>query len=60
MKIHEYVGIGDPRDMEAEIELLSSDAVAVRPGDEVWLDHRTDIVSLIPAGRKILKNSCDM
>jgi HlyD family secretion protein len=31
--------IGDPRDLEAEIELLSSDAVAVKPGAEVWIDH---------------------
>lgn len=31
--------IGDPRDLEAEIELLSSDAVAVRPGAEVRIDH---------------------
>ena len=31
--------IGDPRDLEAEIELLSSDAVAVNPGAEVWIDH---------------------
>jgi HlyD family secretion protein len=31
--------IGDPRDLEAEIELLSSDAVAVKPGAPVWIDH---------------------
>jgi HlyD family secretion protein len=31
--------IGDPRDLEAEIELLSSDAVAVKPGAEVWIEH---------------------
>ena len=31
--------IGDPRDLEAEIELLSSDAVAVKPGADVWIDH---------------------
>ena len=31
--------IGDPNDLEAEIGLLSSDAVAVKPGAEVWIDH---------------------
>ena len=31
--------IGDPTDLEAEIELLSSDAVAVRPGDDVSIEQ---------------------
>jgi HlyD family secretion protein len=31
--------VGDPRDLEAEIELLSSDAVAVAPGAEVWIEQ---------------------
>jgi HlyD family secretion protein len=31
--------VGDPADLEAEIELLSSDAVAVSPGAEVWIEH---------------------
>ncbi|HEX9782767.1 MAG TPA: HlyD family efflux transporter periplasmic adaptor subunit [Opitutaceae bacterium] len=31
--------VGDPRDLEAEIELLSSDAVAVQPGAEVSIEH---------------------
>lgn len=31
--------IGDPRDLEVEIELLSSDAVAVAPGAEVLLEQ---------------------
>lgn len=31
--------VGDPRDLEAEIELLSSDAVAVREGAEVWIEQ---------------------
>lgn len=31
--------VGDPTDLEAEIELLSSDAVAVRPGAEVSLEQ---------------------
>jgi HlyD family secretion protein len=31
--------IGDPRDLEAEIELLSSDAVAVLPGAEVFIEQ---------------------
>lgn len=31
--------VGDPADLEAEIELLSSDAVAVSPGDPVWLEQ---------------------
>lgn len=31
--------IGDPRDLEAEIELLTSDAVRVRPGADVEIVH---------------------
>ena len=31
--------VGDPRDLEAEIELLSSDAVGVTPGAEVSLEQ---------------------
>jgi HlyD family secretion protein len=31
--------VGDPRDLEAEIELLSSDAVAVVPGAEVSIEQ---------------------
>jgi HlyD family secretion protein len=31
--------VGDPRDLEAEIELLSSDAVAVRPGAPVSIEE---------------------
>jgi HlyD family secretion protein len=31
--------VGDPADLEAEIELLSSDAVAVRVGAEVSIEH---------------------
>jgi HlyD family secretion protein len=31
--------IGDPTDLETEIELLSSDAVAVRPGDDVSIEQ---------------------
>jgi len=31
--------VGDTRDLEAEIELLSSDAVAVREGAEVSIEH---------------------
>ena len=31
--------VGDPADLEAEIELLSSDAVAVRPGAEVAIEQ---------------------
>ncbi len=30
--------VGDPRDLEAEIELLSSDAVAIAPGAEVSIE----------------------
>jgi HlyD family secretion protein len=33
------VEVGDPADLEAEIELLSSDAVAVRPGAEVAIEQ---------------------
>lgn len=31
--------VGDPNDMEAEIELLSSDAVGVQPGAPVSIEH---------------------
>ncbi len=31
--------VGDPRDLEIEIELLSADAVAVTPGAEVLIEH---------------------
>lgn len=31
--------VGDPRDLEAEIELLSSDAVGVQPGAEVTIEQ---------------------
>jgi HlyD family secretion protein len=31
--------VGDPQDLEAEIELLTSDAVAVRPGDVAFIEH---------------------
>ncbi|MBI4774730.1 MAG: HlyD family efflux transporter periplasmic adaptor subunit [Deltaproteobacteria bacterium] len=34
--------IGDPRDLETEIELLSSDAVAVEPGAEVSIEQWGD------------------
>ncbi len=31
--------IGDPRDLEVEVELLSQDAVSVRSGGELWLER---------------------
>ncbi len=31
--------IGDPRDLEAEIDVLSSDAVRIRPGAAVFFEH---------------------
>jgi HlyD family secretion protein len=31
--------VGDRQDLEAEIELLTSDAVAVRPGAEAFIEH---------------------
>ena len=31
--------VGDPQDLEAEIELLTSDAVAVHPGSEAFIEH---------------------
>lgn len=34
--------VGDPRDLEAEIELLSSDAVGVQPGAEVSIEQWGD------------------
>lgn len=35
----ELMEVGDPRDLEAEIELLSSDAVGVQPGAEVSIEQ---------------------
>ena len=31
--------VGDPRDLEIDIEVLSTDAVKIRPGQTVWLKH---------------------
>lgn len=31
--------LGDPVDLEIEIDVLSSDAVKIRPGAKVWLEH---------------------
>lgn len=31
--------IGDAKDLELEIDVLSADAVRVRPGQKVWIDH---------------------
>ena len=31
--------IGDPTDLELEIDVLSSDAVRIKPGAKVWLEH---------------------
>ena len=31
--------IGDPRDLEMEIDVLSSDAVKIKPGDKVVVEH---------------------
>jgi HlyD family secretion protein len=31
--------LGDPRDLEIEIDVLSSDAVAIRPGHRVMIEH---------------------
>src|SRR5262245_20714782 len=33
------IEVGDPEDIEAEIDLLSADAVKVRPGAKVYLEH---------------------
>jgi HlyD family secretion protein len=49
--------VGDPTDLEAEIELLSSDAVGVRPGAEVSIEQwggekslRGSVVLIEPGG----------
>lgn len=49
--------VGDPRDLEAEIELLSTDAVGVRPGAPVSIEHwggaeplHGSVVMVEPAG----------
>lgn len=31
--------VGDPRDLEIDVEVLSSDAVKIRPGQTMWLKH---------------------
>ncbi len=31
--------IGDPADLELEIDVLSSDAVTIKPGADVWIEH---------------------
>ena len=31
--------VGDPRDLEIDIEVLSTDAVKILPGQKVWLKH---------------------
>jgi HlyD family secretion protein len=31
--------LGDPRDMEIKIDVLSIDAVRIRPGNRVWIEH---------------------
>lgn len=35
----QLVELGDPADLEAEIDVLSSDAVRIRPGARVWFEH---------------------
>ena len=31
--------VGDPRDLEVDVEVLSTDAVKIRPGQTMWLKH---------------------
>ena len=31
--------VGDPRDLEVEVDVLSTDAVKIRPGQTMWLKH---------------------
>lgn len=33
------VEIGDPADLEVEMDVLSTDAVQIKPGDPAWLEH---------------------
>jgi HlyD family secretion protein len=33
------IEIGDPRDMEITVDVLSMDAVGMRPGNKVWIEH---------------------
>jgi HlyD family secretion protein len=33
------VEVGDPTDLEVEIDVLSPDAVRIKPGTRVWLEH---------------------
>ena len=34
-----FVEIGDPRDLEIVVDVLSTDAVEIRPGAEVVIEH---------------------
>lgn len=36
---HKLLELGDPLDLEIEIDVLSRDAVAIRPGNKVYLEH---------------------
>ncbi len=33
------VELGDPNDLEVEVDVLSGDAVKIRPGAQVWIEH---------------------
>lgn len=33
------IELGDPHDLEVEIDVLSTDAVRIKPGAKVWLNH---------------------
>jgi HlyD family secretion protein len=35
----QLIELGDPRELEVEVDVLSSDAVKIDPGDHVWLEH---------------------
>lgn len=35
----QLVEVGDPRDLEVEVDVLSSDAVKLKPGDRAFLEH---------------------
>ncbi len=35
----QLVEIGDPHDLEVEVDVLSSDAVKIKPGDQAFLEH---------------------
>lgn len=45
--------VGDPTDMELEVEVLSTDAVKIAPGAKVWIEHWGDQPPLVARVRLV-------